>query len=125
MPNSDKPGSYAMSKVLLHPEPGRRRVVDSSSVYFVEATGGDTRVHRLSGRRVRAERDVRTLATVTRELARHGFVRIHNEYLVAPERVQLIRKRGDTEDWELRLAPPVNRVLPIARARLGSLWKAY
>jgi hypothetical protein len=34
-------------------------------------------------------------------------------------------KRGDTEDWELRLAPPVNRVLPIARARLGSLWKAY
>lgn len=114
-----------MSKVLLHSEPGLRHVIDADSVYFVEAAGGDTRVHRLCGRRVRAERDVRSLATVARELAAHGFVRIHHEYLVAPARVQLIRKRDDSEDWELRLAPPVNCVLPIARSRLKGLWQAY
>jgi DNA-binding LytR/AlgR family response regulator len=114
-----------MPKILLHSEPGLRRVVDSNTVYFVEATGGDTRFHRLSRRRIRVEHDVRTLAMVTKELSRHGFVRIHNEYLVAPERVQLIRKRDDTDDWELRLAPPVNRVLPVARSRLASLWRAY
>jgi DNA-binding LytR/AlgR family response regulator len=109
-----------MPKMLLHSEPGLRRVVDSSTVYFVEATGGDTSFHRLSGRRIRVEHDVRTLATVAKELACHGFVRIHNEYLVAPERVQLIRKRDDAEDWELRLAPPVNRVGPRLRSGSGA-----
>ena len=100
-----------MPKMLLHSEPGLRRVVDSSTVYFF---------HRLSGRRIRVEHDVRTLATVAKELACHGFVRIHNEYLVAPERVQLIRKRDDAEDWELRLAPPVNRVGPRLRSGSGA-----
>jgi hypothetical protein len=28
-------------------------------------------------------------------------------------------------DWELRLEPPVNRVLPVARGRAEALWAAY
>lgn len=112
-------------KLLIHSEPGLRRVVDANSIYFVEAVGGDARVHRLRGRRVRAERDVRSLGTLAQALMPHGFVRIHREYLVAPARVQFIRKRDGSEDWELRLAPPINRVLPIARSRLQRLWQAY
>jgi DNA-binding LytR/AlgR family response regulator len=114
-----------MPKILLHVEPGLRRVVDASTIYFVEAVRDDTRIHRRVGGRVRAERDLRPLAEVAKALARHGFVRVHHEYVVAPERVQSIRKRDEGEDWELRLAPPVNRVLPIARSRLASLWRAY
>ena len=28
-------------------------------------------------------------------------------------------------DWELRLEPPVNRILPVSRVRAESLWFAY
>ena len=42
-----------------------------------------------------------------------------------PRRVALIRRRDVGRDWELRMAPPVNRVVPIARDRLASLWAAF
>ncbi|MDD9935699.1 MAG: LytTR family transcriptional regulator DNA-binding domain-containing protein, partial [Myxococcales bacterium] len=62
---------------------------------------------------------------VTRALAPHGFVRIHHSFLIDPTRVQLIRKRERSEDWELKLIPPANRVLPISRNHLTRLWAAY
>jgi DNA-binding LytR/AlgR family response regulator len=114
-----------MPKVLLHPKPALRRVVNVSSIYLVEAMGDDTRVYRRASGHVRSERDVRTLAEVARALRPHGFVRIHDRYAIDPERVQQIRKRRRGEDWELKLAPPINRVLPISRTNLPALWRAY
>ena len=50
-----------------------------------------------------------------------GFVRIHREHTVNIVHVRLLRLQADGRDWELKLEPPVNSVLPIARDRLASL----
>ena len=50
---------------------------------------------------------------------------IHRSVAVNVDRVTEIRRRPNGRDWELRLEPPVNRVLPVARGRLAALWEAY
>ncbi len=50
-----------------------------------------------------------------------GFVRIHREHAVNLSRIRLLRLQADGRDWELKLEPPVNRVLSIARDRLAGL----
>jgi DNA-binding LytR/AlgR family response regulator len=52
-------------------------------------------------------------------------VRTHRDYLVNPDRVRQVRKRSSGEDWELKLDPPVNRVLPVSRSALADLWAAF
>jgi DNA-binding LytR/AlgR family response regulator len=43
-------------------------------------------------------------------------VRIHRSYLLNLDRVREIRlRRGDPNDWEVKLDRPVNAVLPISR----------
>jgi len=51
----------------------------------------------------------------------YGFVRIHREHTVNITHIRLLRLQADGRDWELKLEPPVNSVLPIARDRLASL----
>lgn len=46
---------------------------------------------------------------------------IHREHAVNIAHVRLLRLQTDGRDWELKLEPPVNSVLPIARDRLASL----
>ncbi len=58
-------------------------------------------------------------------LLRHGFLRTHRNYLVNSRRVRQVRRRPSGEDWELKLAPPVNRVLPVSRSALAALWAAF
>ena len=53
-----------------------------------------------------------------------GFVRIHRSYLINLDRVREIRLRGDhSNDWEVKLDPPVNAVLPVSRHYLAALRK--
>ncbi len=108
-------------RLLLHLGPGLREAIDPGDVFFVEAAGGDTRV-RTGGARV--IQDVRPIGELARVLARHGFVRIHRNHLVNPAHVRLVRRRDGGADWEVRLAPPVNAVLPVSRAALPGLWAA-
>jgi DNA-binding LytR/AlgR family response regulator len=51
----------------------------------------------------------------------HGFVRVHREHAVNIARIRLLRLQADGRDWELKLEPPVNSVLPIARDRLAAI----
>jgi DNA-binding LytR/AlgR family response regulator len=53
------------------------------------------------------------------------FLRVHREYAVNLRRVALIRPRPSGRDWELKMEPPVNRVIPIARESLEDLWAAF
>jgi len=39
--------------------------------------------------------------------------------------VVVVRLQADGRDWELKLEPPVNAVLPIARDRLVALRAAF
>ena len=44
------------------------------------------------------------------------MLRVHRSFLVNMDRVRELRLRsGDPNDWELKLDPPVNKVLPVSR----------
>jgi DNA-binding LytR/AlgR family response regulator len=111
-----------MGKLLLHVSDGERRVADAGGIYYAEAASGNTRVRRRSAKLLV---DVRELNEVARAWQRHGFVRIHQSFLVNPECILRIRKRPDTTEWEVVLAPPVNAVLPVSRRQLRALWAAF
>ncbi len=107
--------------VLLHLPGGSRRPVDPEEVYFVEVADGDGLVRFRGSRRVR---DVRTFGEVADLLAPHGFVRIHRGHAVNVRRVRTLRP-ADDGGWEVRLDPPVNRVLPVSRRQAPELFAAY
>lgn len=109
-------------RLLLHPGPGLRRAIEPDEIYFVEATGDDTEVRT---RAARPLKDVRPIGVLEDPFVRRGFVRVHRNYLVNPRHVREVRRRPAGEDWELRLDPPVNLVLPVSRAALKALWAAF
>jgi DNA-binding LytR/AlgR family response regulator len=105
-------------RVLVHISRTEHRVLDPDDVYFLRSRGGETEV-RLRSRILLV--DLRPLGEVAPLFEPFGFVRIHREHVVNPARIALLRRQADGRDWELRLEPPVNRVLPIARDRLAAL----
>jgi DNA-binding LytR/AlgR family response regulator len=109
-------------RVLVHISEFRRVPVDPSDVYFLEAVGEHTLVRLRSKRRLR---DSRRLGTLIKQFAPYGFLRIHRNHAVNLARVQEIRRRKGREDWEVKLEPPVNRVLPVSRGQVGKLFKAF
>lgn len=109
-------------RLLLHLGPGLRRAIDPGDIYFVEAAGDDTRVRTRASRTIR---DVRPMGEIARVLVGQGFVRTHRNCLVNPAHVREVRRRPDGDDWELKLDPPVNLVLPVSRSALRALWAAF
>ena len=114
--------ALASGRVLLHLAGRLRRVVDSDDVYSLEAQGDETDV-RLSGGR--PLRDVRSLGEVLEDLGPLGFVRIHRDHAVHAGHVREIRPAASGSGWEVRLEPPVNKVLPVSRRSLAALLAAY
>jgi DNA-binding LytR/AlgR family response regulator len=96
--------------------------VDPNDVYFLEAVGDHTLVRLRSKRRLR---DSRRLGTLIKQFAPYGFLRIHRNHAVNLARIQEIRRRKGREDWEAKLEPPVNRVLPVSRNHIRKLLKAF
>ena len=118
-----KPAVTERSRLfLLHPSPGLRDTIDPDDIFFLEATEDDTSVRSRSARRLR---DVRTMGELAPILRRWGFVRTHRNYIVNPNHVRQVRLRSGRKDWELKLDPPVNRVLPVSRSALATLWAAF
>jgi DNA-binding LytR/AlgR family response regulator len=96
-------------------------VLDPDDVYYLRAKGGETEI-RLRSRIPLV--DVRPIGEVAPMFEPFGFVRIHREHAVNIAHVRLLRLQADGRDWELKLEPPVNRVLSIARDRLSALRRA-
>ncbi len=111
-----------IGRVLINVSELRRVPVDPNDVYFLEAVGDDTLVRLRSKRRLR---DVRPLGSLLKEFTPYGFLRIHRNHAVNLARIQEIRRRKGREDWEVKLEPPVNRVLPVSRTQIGKLLKAF
>ena len=109
-------------QVLLHLKQSRRLVVKPEEVYYLEAAGDDTIVRRRGRQTLR---DVRKLGEMMVVLERLRFHRIHDKFAVNLHRVREIRLQRDGEDWEVVLRSPVNRVLPVSRRRLRSLWRRF
>lgn len=110
-----------MSRFLLHGRNYRYRVLEPQDIFFLEADGDETLL-RLRGRQ--RLHDVRSLGEVLRKLRKHGFREIHRGIAVNLDRVQVIRRRDAKRGWEIRLAPPVNRVLPVSPGRIEAILKA-
>ena len=106
------------NRVLVHISRNVHRVLDPDDVYYLRARGGETEI-RLRSRTPVV--DVRPIGEVAPLFTRFGFVRIHREHAVNIAHVRLLRLQADGRDWELKLEPPVNKVLPIARDRLSDL----
>jgi DNA-binding LytR/AlgR family response regulator len=70
-------------------------------------------------------RDLRSLAEVLALFPAGHLVLVHRRYAVNVDRVEEIRRRDGGRDWELKLEPPVNRVLPVSRTHLARLWVSY
>ncbi len=109
-------------RLLVWVTPGKAVVVDPADVYWIEAEDGHTWVRRRGRERLQ---DHRSLAKVVGELADFGFIRVHRNHAVNLLRIAEIRRRGPGADWEVKLEPPVNRVLPVARGREKGLIEAY
>lgn len=105
-------------RLALRLERDRRRLVDVSDVYYLEADRDATLV-RLRG--ARPLRDIRALSELLPLLTKAGFVRIHRSFAVNLGRVRELRLQRDGVGWEVKLEPPVNRVLPVSRRELGRL----
>ncbi len=116
------PAASIADRVLLHVTPVRRVVVEPDDVYLLEADRNDTIVRKRGRRTIR---DVRQLGQVAVVFSRHGFHRIHDRWCVNLRRVREIRRQRDGRDWEVVMQPPVNRVLPVSRARLPGLLRRF
>lgn len=108
-------------RVLLRIARDRLRAVEIEDIYYLEATGQTTRVRIRSARPLR---DLRSLGELASRLGPHGFVRIHRNHMVNLAHVRELRRRNAMADWEVKLEPPVNKVLPVSRARLATLRRA-
>lgn len=115
-------GSGPARRVLLHLVDGRRIPVEPGEVFLLEAAGDETSVRTRGRRRLR---DVRSLGEIMGRFPRQLFVRVHRSHVVNVDRVAEIRRRPNRRDWELRLEPPVNAVVPVSREELAALWEAY
>ncbi len=113
---------WALDRVVLHLDDGLRQVVDPADVYYLEARDEDTLVRLRSARPLADMRPLRELVPL---FAPHGFLQIHREHVVNLRRIREIRRRDEGRDWEVKLEPPVNRVLPVSRGALAKLWKAF
>jgi len=49
---------------------------------------------------------------------------IHRSWAVNLRRVREIRPTADG-GWEVKLDPPVNRILPVSRRRVSTLWECF
>jgi DNA-binding LytR/AlgR family response regulator len=100
----------------------RFMLLDVGEIYFLESDGHDTLVRTARKTRLRS---VRSLGELERRLKPLGFLRVQKSYLVNLDRVREVRlRKGDDNDWELKLDPPVNSVLPVGRDYLKGLRSA-
>ena len=111
-----------INRVLIHVSRSEHRVIDPDDVYLLEARGGETEIRLRSSSPLV---DVRPIGEVMPAFEPFGLVRIHREHAVNPAHVRLIRLQSDGRDWEVKMQPPVNRVLPVARDRLAALREAF
>jgi DNA-binding LytR/AlgR family response regulator len=111
-----------IEKVLVHIGDSVRKPIDPADVYYLEAVGDVTLIRIRSARPLH---DVRSLGELLPAFTPYGFHRIHRNHAVNLDRIREIRRRKKGSDWELKLEPPVNRVLPISRNTLKKLLGSY
>jgi DNA-binding LytR/AlgR family response regulator len=108
-------------KIAVRVTAGRVLLIDAAEIYFIEARDHTCLIRTA---RKRSYPTTMRIAEWEKALSGAGFIRVHRSLLVNLDRVREIRtRRGDHNDWELKLDPPVNAVLPVSRAGYLALRK--
>jgi DNA-binding LytR/AlgR family response regulator len=98
---------------------GSIELIEIEGIFYLEAKGHDTLVRT---RRKKPYHSVQRLGELAKRLPTPAFVRCHREYIINLNRVRSLTHRN-SKDYDLRLDPPVNRRIPIARNRLENIRK--
>ena len=109
-------------RLLVTQELGRWTVVEVADIFWLEAEGRFS-WFRLRGRK--RLKDRRPLGKLIDEVQPYGFLRIHRNHAVNLRRIAEIRRRRNGQDWEVKLEPPVNRVLPVSRDKVDALGAVF
>jgi DNA-binding LytR/AlgR family response regulator len=94
-------------------------LIEIDAIFYLEAQGEDTLIRT---KRKKPYKSLQRLGELANKLPAPAFVRCHREYIVNLNRVRSIIPRK-SRDYDLRLDPPVNRRIPIARDRLEKVRK--
>ena len=94
-------------------------LIEINGIFYLEAQGEDTLIRT---KRKKPYKSVQRLGELGKKLPAPAFVRCHREYIVNLNRVRSLTPRK-SRDYDLRLDPPVNRRIPIARDRLEQIRK--
>jgi DNA-binding LytR/AlgR family response regulator len=94
-------------------------LIEMDGIFYLEARGEDTLIRT---KRKKPYKSVQRLGELSKKLPAPAFVRCHREYIVNLNRVRSLTPRK-TRDYDLRLDPPVNRRIPVARDRLEEIRK--
>ena len=98
---------------------GAIELIEIDGIFYLEARGENTLIRT---RRKKPYKSVQRLGELANKLPAPAFIRCHREYIVNLNRVRVLTPR-DSRDYDLRLDPPVNTRLPIARKRLETIRK--
>ena len=94
-------------------------LIEINGIFYLEARGEETLIRT---KRKKPYKSVQRLGKLSKKLPTPAFVRCHREYIVNLNRVRSLTPRK-SRDYDLRLDPPVNRRIPIARDRLDKIRK--
>ena len=108
-----------LSRLPVKNPNGMIELIEIDSIFYLEADEGDTLIRT---KRKKRYHSVERLSVLEKKLPSPPFVRCHREFVVNLNRVRAITARSE-RDHDLRLDPPVNRRIPIARDRLAKVRK--
>ncbi len=94
-------------------------LIEIDGIFYLEAQGENTLIRT---KRKKPYKSVQRLGELAIKLPTPSFVRCHREYIVNLNRVRSLTRRN-SRDYDLRLDPPVNRRIPIARDRFENIRK--
>jgi len=110
------------TQVLVQTDTGVFKVIDADDIYWMEAEGEETRIRLKGSKSLWDRRRLGNLEAFYQEL---GFLRIHRNHMVNLRRIREIRRRKGGRGWEVKLEPPVNRVLPVSAGEADRLFQAF
>ena len=114
----------ARSAYLTSSTPRRENTAGCGASSLVRSTGWAEGGETLRTRHAQTLTDVRQLSELFDAFEPFGFAMIHRSWAVNLRRVREIRPAADS-GWEVKLDPPVNRVLPVSRRRVSALWECF
>ena len=107
----------ALRRLTVTYESGRIELIEMDRVFYLEAQREKTLIRI---RRKKPYISIQRLGDIEKVLPKPAFFRCHREYIVNLNRVRSLLPR-ETRGYDIKLDPPVNKRIPVARTRLTAL----